>query len=38
VTADSAAKALDILANTPVDIVVSEEQMPGMPGSAKLFK
>jgi DNA-binding NtrC family response regulator len=32
-TADSAATALDILANTPVDIVVSDEYMPGMPGS-----
>jgi hypothetical protein len=32
-TADSAAKALDILANAPVDIVVSDDQMPGMPGS-----
>jgi DNA-binding NtrC family response regulator len=32
-TADSAAKALDILANTPVDVVVSDERMPGMLGS-----
>jgi DNA-binding NtrC family response regulator len=32
-TADSAAKALDILANTPVDVVVSDERMPSMLGS-----
>jgi DNA-binding NtrC family response regulator len=33
ITADSAAKALDILANTRVDVVVSDEQMPSMLGS-----
>jgi DNA-binding NtrC family response regulator len=32
-TADSAAKALDILANTPVDVVVSDQWMPTMLGS-----
>jgi DNA-binding NtrC family response regulator len=36
ITADSAAKALDILANTLVDVVVSDERMPGMLGSKLL--
>jgi DNA-binding NtrC family response regulator len=32
-TADSAAAALEILANTHVDVVVSDERMPSMSGS-----
>jgi DNA-binding NtrC family response regulator len=32
-TAQSAAEALQILANTPIDVVVSDERMPSMPGS-----
>jgi two-component system, probable response regulator PhcQ len=33
VTASSGQEALEILATRPVDVVVSDEQMPGMPGS-----
>ncbi|WP_432737451.1 putative bifunctional diguanylate cyclase/phosphodiesterase [Maridesulfovibrio sp. FT414] len=32
-TAESATEALEILATTPVDIIVSDERMPGMRGS-----
>ncbi|MEJ5363882.1 MAG: response regulator [Desulfosoma sp.] len=32
-TANSAARALEILASEPVDVVVSDERMPGMSGS-----
>lgn len=35
-TADSAAAALGLLAQHPVDVVVSDERMPGMPGSVLL--
>jgi len=35
-TATSARAALDILAARPVDVVISDEQMPGMPGSQLL--
>ena len=31
--ADSAEKALEIFKNQPVDVVISDEMMPGMPGS-----
>lgn len=35
-TATSGKAALDILAARPVDVIVSDEQMPGMPGSQLL--
>ena len=35
-TATSGKAALDILATRPVDVIVSDEQMPGMPGSELL--
>ena len=35
-TANSGREALDLLSNTAVDVVVSDEQMPDMPGSALL--
>lgn len=34
--ANSGAQALELLASSPVDVVVSDEQMPDMPGSALL--
>ena len=37
-TADSAKEALEILGRDPVDIVVSDEKMPGMSGSELLTK
>ncbi|MCC7490345.1 MAG: response regulator [Gammaproteobacteria bacterium] len=37
-TADGAEKALQLLAANPVDVVVSDERMPGMPGSVFLAK
>jgi DNA-binding NtrC family response regulator len=36
ITASSAAEALAILAQTEVDVVISDERMPGMPGSVLL--
>ena len=36
VTANSAAEALEILGERHIDVVVSDEQMPGMHGSALL--
>lgn len=35
-TAASAAEALEIIANEHVDVIISDEKMPGMPGSAFL--
>lgn len=35
-TADSAAAALELLATTAVDVIVSDERMPGTPGSVFL--
>ena len=37
-TAQSAERALEILRRTPVDVVVSDEQMPGMSGTRFLAK
>jgi len=37
-TADSGAKALEVLAGTPVDVVISDERMPSMSGSAFLAR
>lgn len=37
-SADSAARGLEILAREPVDVVVSDELMPGMPGSEFLAR
>jgi two-component system probable response regulator PhcQ len=35
-TATSAAAALELIARGPIDVIISDEQMPGMPGSAFL--
>jgi EAL domain-containing protein (putative c-di-GMP-specific phosphodiesterase class I) len=37
-TANSAREGLDVLANHPIDVVVSDERMPEMPGSAFLTR
>jgi len=37
-TAHSAAKALDVMAREPVDVVITDERMPGMTGSEMLVK
>ena len=36
-SASSAAEALDIMSQQPIDVVVSDEKMPGMSGSEFLF-
>jgi DNA-binding NtrC family response regulator len=36
--ANSGAQALDILSRIPIDVIVADEKMPGMPGSALVAK